>query len=432
MESYGSEYDYYEEPLIQTTYLSEYDEEFNNKTPLGDGQPITFKIPAVPNLYRDSNNCRLEIKCKITGPDGGNLTAQQHVGPVNNLLGSLFDQVTMELNYVSITEPNTLYYLRSYLETLTNYGKEVLSTRMLCAGWNKDTAGHLDTVDPESEVNSGLHNRAERYTTSRVVTLSGPLHLDLFHQEKLIPGIVPINIQLIRSSNSFLLLNAAPTQNNPQQNYKVEITEAKLFMRTMQVSPSLSLAHQEMFKNGKNMKLNYSRVRMKKHNIPTGSHSLDVHDMFEGQLPDRILICFIRDEALTGSYVLNPFNLENLNINFLQLRVNGDKIPKEAYQPDFANNDYISAYQTMLAHLGYDNGNNMIDLTPYEWANGYTIFAFKLTPGPIGLVRTPQRTGTCNLEAKFRQATTYNVSLIVLAQFPGTIEIDRNGYPILT
>ena len=432
MESFGSEYDYYDDPLIQTTYLSEYDEEFSNKTALGDGQPITFKIPAVPNLYRDTNNCRLEIKCKITNADGTALEDGRTVGPINNLIGSLFEQVTLELNYVPITEPNTLYFMRAYLETLTNYGKEVLKTRLRTSGWKKDTAGKLDNTDPSSQENKGLYERAVQYQSSRVVTLSGPLHLDLFHQDKLIPGVTPINLQLLRNSNSFILVNQTPTTQHPQINYKLELLNAKLLMRTMEVSPSLTLAHQEMFKNGKNMKLHYARVKMKKHNIPTGSHSANVHDMFEGQLPDRILICFVRDESLTGSYTLNPFNLEHLHINFLQMRVNGDKIPREAYQPDFTNQDYISAYQTMLAHLGYDTGREMIDLTPEEWANGYTFFSFKLTPGPIGIVRTPQRTGTCNLEAKFQQATKYNVSLIVLAQFPGTLEVDRNGHPIQT
>ena len=79
----------------------------------------------------------------------------------------------------------------------------------------------------------------------------------------------------------------------------------------------------------------------------------------------------------------------------------------------------------VLEALNMDIGPCCWDLTPEEWANGYTIWAFKITPGPIGSVRSLPRTGTIRLEAKFGTATDAILNLVLLSQKPAEIQFDQ-------
>ena len=176
---YSSEYHYYDSRTFDSTYKRGDVEIFYNQNPLGDGQPITFHIPAVPDFMRDLAKTRLEVTCKITNPDGTDLGEGLPVGPVNNLISSLFEQVSLEINGVTVTEPNNLYYMRAFLETLLTFPKSVLKTRAQAGGWVKDKAGCHNETDPDNTSNEGLKKRVRPFQRSSTVTLSGGLHLNL-------------------------------------------------------------------------------------------------------------------------------------------------------------------------------------------------------------------------------------------------------------
>ena len=67
----------------------------------------------------------------------------------------------------------------------------------------------------------------------------------------------------------------------------------------------------------------------------------------------------------------------------MDLKRNGMPVPRQGYTPNFANGQYKKDYYTMLEQLECDSGDKCISLTPSEWANGYTLYAFKITDGPI-------------------------------------------------
>ena len=108
----------------------------------------------------------------------------------------------------------------------------------------------------------------------------------------------------------------------------------------------------------------------------------------------------VSDTDMSGGYQANPLHFQNFGANYLCIQANGEQIPRLAYQPNFANQDYIS-YFGVLEALGFDIVPNCRVLTPEEWANGYNIYAFKITPGPIGTVRSPGRLGSARLEIRF-------------------------------
>ena len=431
IEGLPSEFDYFTKPIYQAAILDEYDQDFAPLAPVQAGSPIDFHIPPTSDLYRDLNNTKLMVQCKLTKADNSAVGAND-VGPVNLLLHSLFSSIDLKLDGTSVNDTSDLYPYRAFLETILNYDHHVLKTRGYLEGWEKDTAGKLDiTTAAANGTNAGLVARVGRFGTSAVVTLMGRLHLDLFHQNKDIPSFTDIQLRLTPNNNKFLLLNAAPADDAVQEIYKVVITEAKLFVRTKKVSPSLMVAHQQVLQSTP-FRMDFTKVTMQKLQIASGVSTITLPDLYLGTIPDRVAIGFVRDDALAGSYTLNPFNFEHSNISSIKLEVNSEQVPKVALEPNFAKaGSYLREYMYTLDSLGYDTGQHIFDLTPVEWANGFTIFAFKLTGGPLGTIRAAPRTGVVRLSLKFSQATARNISAIVMAEQPATLEIDKYHHVVI-
>ena len=430
IEGVPSELDYFEKNAFQTAIVSEYDRDINPTGALQEGSPIEFIITGADRLYLDLNNSKLQVKVKITLANSNDLAVGNVVGPVNLMLHSLFSKVDMSLCGKEVSDPSSLYPYRAYLETLLNYNGDVLKTRHYAEGWDKDLSTEI-AVPAADGANTALARRRRRYVDSTIVTLIGRLHLDLFHQDKLIPPHCELKIRLERNQPAWVLMNVAPTQNNPQENYRISIQSARLLLRTKEISSSMALAHELMLQKT-NYRIQFTRVEPKRIHIPQGGNNFTFGNVYTGELPDRVVVAFVRDDALTGSFILNPFNFEHNDVNSLVLKVNGEQVPRVGLEPNFATGDYLREYMYTLESLGYDIGEQMIDITPAEWAAGFTVFVFKVTPGPTGNIRTAPRTGYINLDVKFANPTQRNISAILLSSRPSAIEIDKYHQVILT
>ena len=107
------------------------------------------------------------------------------------------------------------------------------------------------------------------------------------------------------------------------------------------------------------------------------------------------------------------------------MKSNGTSVPLGGYTPNFANGQYLKAYTTFLQELECDIGDRSISLTPSEWVNGYTLYAFKITDGPIESgtsgPRSKSTTGSARLEVSFAAPVNENIKVIVYYQMSGRI-----------
>ena len=66
-------------------------------------------------------------------------------------------------------------------------------------------------------------------------------------------------------------------------------------------------------------------------------------NIFEGALPNRIMIGMVDPDAFNGTYTKNPFNFKNYDITTMGLTVKGENLPGKPLQLKFgAESDYIS------------------------------------------------------------------------------------------
>ena len=85
-----------------------------------------------------------------------------------------------------VTPSTNTYPYRAYIETLLSYSDEAKSTQLSSQLWHKDTATHVDAVNINDVVaaNAGFVARRAHIVRSRVVDITGLLHVNLFLQDK--------------------------------------------------------------------------------------------------------------------------------------------------------------------------------------------------------------------------------------------------------
>ena len=100
---------------------------------------------------------------------------------------ALFPQVDVFLNNKLVTPSSTAYPYRGYIETILNFSKDTKSLQLTSALFYKDKAGKMDSVNPVANadaVNTGLNKRCNLSKESKMVSMEGKIHFDLFAQER--------------------------------------------------------------------------------------------------------------------------------------------------------------------------------------------------------------------------------------------------------
>jgi hypothetical protein len=429
MEAMLSEFDYFNPPVVQSSLVGEYDDMISpvnaiNADAANALNTIEFNIPGANDLYRDLNNSYLMLKIKLTAANGGNNAADVAIAPVNLPLHSLFASVSMTMCGKEITEKDTLYPYRAYLETLLSYDPNVLATRFRCEGWAKDDGEEMDSIAlalvDAHPPNSGFVARNQLVRASRTCVLVGRPHLDMFHQNLNIPPNCNISLKFVPGPTAFSLMAAH------DNTCKIALLEAKLFVRTKKGCPDLLLAHKEMLQKG-NMRFPHNRVTVNKYGIAQGFQTATIPLNFPSKLPKRVFIGFVTNAASAGTLNLNPFNFANMGVQDISLSVNGVPTPATGLQVDYEHDNYQRAYLSTLEALELDNGNRAIDLTYSDFGSGFAIYGFKIAPGPADctVIATANSVGSIVVNVRFAAALAAGVDMIVYAETPAVLEIDK-------
>ena len=167
-----------------------------------------------------------------------------------------------------------------------------------------------DTFDA-SNPNTALKRRAQYIRGNRALDLIGHLHCDVFNQDKFLINGVEVRMRLVRSKDSFCLMESKTIS-------KIHILDASLFVRRAKVSADVLLAHARMLSKT-TAKYPFTRVEVKIFTIHADVVGESIDNAILGQLSKQIIVGFVDSEAFNGDRKLNPFNFKNNRINFFSL-----------------------------------------------------------------------------------------------------------------
>ena len=410
-------------PPTQTEIIKSKYMETHPVASLTNDGPIEFFIPGNGELYIDLARLQLHLRCKITKPDGTDIDADAKVGPVNLLLHSLFSQVNVLLNEKLISGSSNTYPYKAYIETLLTHGNGIKTSELTGALFYKDTAGSLNVADPAG-ANLGLKKRSEFTKESQTVDLMGRLHLDICNQDRLLLNGVDMRIKLIRSKNEFCLMSS-----EAGAKYKVAIQEATLRVLHVTPTPSALLMHSQMLRKTP-AKYPIIRSDCKVFTISPGSTTFTQQNLFLGQIPRRVCLGLVKNEALSGSFKSNPFNFENFDVSFISLNVNGESMPGNPLKLKYdaaGGQSYIKAFYNLFDSIDAVQLGDGNQLDRFDFANGFAIYAFSLAADrSLGEHFNFVENGTVSMDFEFSKPLPTTISVIALAEFDNIIEIDES------
>jgi len=430
-----SELDLFSLPPTQTSIESSQWIHYKPVTSLSDDSPIEFVVPGHGEEYLDLTHTMLSLRVRVETSvvsagqtQGTSSSGETNVGPVNHLLHSIFNQIDVYFNQKLVSPPNNAYAYRAYIEALLNYSSLAKTSHLTSCLWDADTPGHMDEALESKTGNPALVRRARYIRSGRALDLIGHLHCDVFNQDKFLINGVEVRLRLVRSKDSFCLMESNGMS-------RIHILDATLLVRRAKISAGVLLAHARMLSKV-TAKYPLTRVEVKTFTIHSGVVGESLDNVILGQLPKRIIVGFVNNKAFDGDRKLNPFNFKNYGINFFSLYVDGTQIPSRPLQPVFSSEEslYVEAYQTLFSGTGIHFLNEGNSISRDDYSKGYTLFAFDLTPdlsancaGHWNLVRH----GSLRLEVRFEKALTETINCIVYAEFDNVIEIDSSRQVIV-
>lgn len=444
----------------QTAVEKTSDVEYQSLTSLKNNAPVEFYIPASTDDYLDLKNSKLFLSFRIIQNDHVMCNDDNIVAPINDIFNGLWSNVELFMNDRLISHSNNTHGYTSMISHLIHDSEESLHSERSLRLLYKDTAGQMDHVNAtdanmkqlikgfhmmEKEIvltenneasreipfdvahvrienpgNYGLHQRFLFTRTSKKVSVMGSLRIDMFEQERYLPNGVSLKLRFHRQREPFTMMSADGAV------YKLDLEEAYMLIRKVKTSPGVQLGHAESLMKMP-AKFPITRKECKVMSLSKDVNTFVKDNIFLGQLPKRVVIGMVDNQAFAGSFQLNPYNFQHMNVNFMQLYSDGEPVLSQPLKPSIADGDYLQCYETLYRGFDRLDGSRSSIIKREDWDKGYSLFAFDLTPDYDDDDHYPIiKHGNLRLEINFTAAITKPINIIVYAEFDNIVEITGN------
>ena len=351
-----SELELFRIPPTQTAIDSSYEVEYRPISSLDSTRTYDFLIPPADD-FTDLSSLRIYAQVKIIP----NFKAQPNedvqkkfwdsLSVCQNFGNALAEQIDVKFNNTNISVSNNLHPNQSFIEDLFYRHKTPVEI------------GNL--IGEPALITEKIKNK--------VFDLYFRLHTSIAQQNNLLLNGVPIGIKLIRTQDSYPLIN-------PSENVKatIMIEKISIFLRRVRLFPDVQAAIAMALEKSA-AKYFITRNEIKSFSIGSGISSVSIENVFTGTLPRRLIVGFVKNSALTGDEKTDPFQFNNFDINHIAAIVDGVQYPAVPYTPDFEKDLYIREYVGMYEALNQDEGIPQIEIEYKDYKSRLCFFCFDLS-----------------------------------------------------
>ena len=389
---------------------------------VADASEIEFIIPNDGDAMIDLANTELITTFRVKKGNDVNLVAGDKVSVINSIGATMFNYIDCWLGNTLVTERTPNQAFRAIVETLTSHGQDAAKGYLQSNLFFADTANEMDNTNPaptaaNAAVNEGLKRRFEYTKMSKRVVVRSRIHSDLFNTDRPLINMVPLRLKLKLNNDKYCLLSEK--DNVP---YKIALEEMVMRVRYEKLADDL-------YENIVNGPVSYpiTRVKIKEDVITAGVKSFNLPNFVSGELPQKIIVGIVTNEAVNGDYTKNPFNFQHFNLSQFTLSVNNSVHNGTPLDFDFANDQFESGYWSLFEATGKKFRDDGILIERDDYKGGYALYAFDIspTPGNIGEYKDPERRGNIGISIKFSVAPTETLVLCSYLQFSGRIDINK-------
>jgi len=213
---------------------------------------------------------------------------------------------------------------------------------------------------------------------------------------------------------------------------KVNIKRMNLWMRKVQVSPSVLMGHQTGL-TSMNARVNYNSHKIFTYFLEKAQSNYSNNDCCPGIYPKLILAMLVKTSSYNGDLKTSPYNFQHNSVSSIGLKVNGQFTPSEPYTPNFATGDIKREFLMLFlgtGHAGMEADDHGLLLA--DFADGNTIFTFNLSPDLyLSGHGEPARISNIGIDIRFSTPPTDNLTLILFCRYDTKIEMTQLGNVVL-
>lgn len=381
----------------------------------GPNTPIEFNVNSDHLHYINLHDSELRLNVSLKKKDGTAIENTVQLGCVNNLLDSLFSNVEIFINGQPIQNNSAYHPFASYFQKILKLGDKYF-TSFSSGLFLKDAFPNI----ANNENNPDFKVRADLIRSDTGVNLIGRIQHCIFDQDVLLPNHVSIKIVLRKSSPEFVLFGSGTLN---ASDYKLTFSSATLHYKRVLLDEELVKYHQKLF--NQNRTADYDIVKKEIKTIPIAANSVTSlsDSLYNGTLPNTIVVALVKSKGLNGEIVDNPYYFNNYSVSQLNLKIDKESFTYRNIDVDFANN-FEHLYHTFLKSVCPHNENV---ITKEQFKESYCFYFFSLYPSKIRGYRQLPKVGNIRLEVKFATANTSPLTAILYSETDAELHIDKYG-----
>lgn len=367
--------------------------------------------------FIDLHNVSIQLKVKIVKNDNTNLDAATEVALINYPIATLFEHLDVYLNN-DLVSNNSDYGYKAYLETLLTYSNSSKESWLQAGGFFKDTHSQMSTLD---DTNTGFKSRKDLLAQSRTLELIGKIHSDIFNQERLLLNHVDVRLVFTRYGDAFPLMVAAAAA------VKIDVVDAWLSVRRSTVASHKANEIESLLQKN-DVKYFIPRSQVKTYTFAQGLRNVHIRNsVTERNIPNRIVVGMVNNQAYNGHMPFNPFQFKNYNIISADITVDSKSVFGKPLKMNMRGGQYLQAYWTLMTSLGYSFRDDGCQVNRDEFNGGYFLVCADLSPTLCnGQYDDPIKSGNLDIDLTFGAGLPETISVIVYMEFNNTISINSS------
>lgn len=401
------QYSYHEPVELETAQVDRVVEKI---IPLNGMSAAPFEMVAEPmaDYFLDLHTSQQVAIVQVFKGDGSPLKANSDNGyPPDNWQNALWKSVDTKINSVMIhPESSSLHSYRAQIEYLLSVEKSN------CGSFRPGWYG-MTQEERELEFKNNCH---------RTIELCGPIPLDVMRmQSHLAPGN-KLSLTFHQQDAPFSFIGVGPDH----RDLHVVVKDFYLLVNRIRLAPTV--ARNILGASPQTYLIPHTEI--KDFPLAAGISSWSMKLGAGGILPHQVVVAFVKTSAFTGTWNEDPFEFQHFNLNSINLRVNGVRVPQDALTPDFANNRYMRAFLHVFQNTGKFRVNGGNGITAEDFATRNCLFPFDISPDMCNNFHHHEgQQGQIVLELGWAQALPHAITCIVLTLHNEVMQLMGEAVP---
>ena len=205
------------------------------------------------------------------------------------------------------------------------------------------------------------------------VTLITRPRIDLCQQPCYISDQCKMLLNLTPNKSGFVLMS-----DKNDAKYILTIHSCKCSVRRVKIADTTKIALQNMREqHHESFRYPIRHVKMKSELLNSGSSNFEFDNVFFGHVPNRLTLCTVENRSMYGVFKENQFHFKHNGLESLIITVGNETLIRLDF--DFANGQYVEAYDTLMRSTGQYKGSRSMLVDYNDFGNGNTILVFDLT-----------------------------------------------------